>query len=184
MRLPLLVVAGALLLTSCDATNTTPDIGQAGAPESISGLQVVFGLAARDTVRVTASGLGGGASAVLSDTLRLKPAKTYTGYIRLDGAADAEVRAKAESHLYTYAFSSSAATLTRTDRESRYTSANLNDGDYVLGRRFTVKTDPGASGRGTLAVRLTHFEGAAKTGEADESGSADAVLLIPVVFRP
>ena len=170
----------AALLAACDATNETPDEGRAGAPESIDSMDLVLGRAAGDTVRVAVSGLGGGTPALAPDTLDLVAGVRYTGYVRLGGDVDREVRAEAESHRYVYAFSSDGLTVTPTDRESQYTSLNLNDGDYAVGRTITA-TAAAAATEGTLTVRLLHFEGAPK-GAAAEGGTEDVAVEIPVRF--
>ncbi len=172
----------AVFLAACDATNVTPDEGRAGSPETIASAALVLGRAAGDTVRVSISGLDGGTPDVSPDTLTLVAGARYAGYVRLEGEAEGEIRAEAESHRYVYAFSSDALTITETDSESRYTSANLNDGDFVLGRTLTVEVSETASGTGALTLRLLHYEGAPKTAEGT-GGTEDLTVQIPVAFE-
>lgn len=184
LRLTILVAGVSLAFAACDTVNLSDEqrVGAAGPPEdNIAPLTLSYRTAetGADTVRITST------TGMAPDTMFLAVGGTYFGTVSFDreGMFN-QIRNEAESHLFAYSFSSGVpdTSLNLTDRESLYTTRDLNGGEFPLGLTFTAVVDTAAAGEATMRLRLSHFEGAPKSGANDQGGSADADVQVPVVF--
>ena len=185
-----LALLGSLSLTACDSGE--PDGGGAGEAELITPVAITLTNAddASDSVTITASDPDGdGAGLTFSpSSITLRPGATYNGTIDLrdtinNESITEEIEEEAEEHLFRYAFApASGGTITLTDSESDYGSADENGGDFAVGLTFRAAVASGASGSGTMSAVLYHFDDAPKTSSTATSDEIDIDIAFPVRF--
>jgi hypothetical protein len=182
-----LALLGSLSLTACDSGE--PDDGGAGEEELITQVRLTLSSTTDTSMpqTITVDFDADGTNPTFTPAqLALAPGTTYDGSITLSGPDEditEEIEEEAEEHLLRYSLSpSSLGTVTVTDSESDYTSADENGGDFAVGLTFQVATAAGASGTGTMNVLLYHFDEGPKTSSTATSDEIDVDIAFPVSF--
>ncbi len=184
-------IIAAFLGFACSDSNPTGPSGP-GEEELITTLKVTLteiGTSTAITVQFQDLDGAGGADGTV-DTLTMKNGSTYSGVVQILNEAETpaedittEVKEEAEEHMFWFTTSGgfSSATVTRTDKESDYVTAQTGT-DHEVGVTFQLVVTPGVTA-GIFTVALDHYDDVAKDGSS-RSNETDIEVAFPVNVTP
>jgi hypothetical protein len=96
-----------------------------------------------------------------------------------------EIKLEAEYHQFFFTtLQKNKALITYGDKESDYTSTNLNGSDLPVGLKFLIEVPKNASvSNDTLSISLSHFPDATKKDGVTAGNETDIFVNFPIIYQ-